>query len=550
MPIAPGSTPPGPPADDRELRLLAESLQAVQERSAAQLEKVRQLNRIGIALSAERDIDTLLEMILENARRLTGADAGTLYTVNDIRTHLDFRIVHNDTLGIRQGGTSGVPVTLAPVPLKVGGAPNHANVSSHVAITGQAIAFPDVGAAEGFDFSGTRAYDASTGYTSVSMLVAPLVHHDGSVIGVLQLLNAKDPRTGQVRPFPEEELELAASLGSQAAVALSSARLLKEVRDIFHSFIRSIATAIDCKSPYTGGHIRRVVTLTMLLAEQVNAETDGPFGDRMLSREELEELRLAAWLHDVGKIATPEHVVDKHTRLETVADLSHLVAARFDLARKCLEGRGGGPCAEQGDDARAALAELAADRAFVLSCTDPGRVIGDADVERLERIAARRYRDNGEEFALLSPWELESLSVRRGTLTSAERVIVERHAVMTRRILEDIPFPRKLARVPAIAASHHEKLDGSGYPDHLRGEEISFPARILAIADIFEALTAKDRPYKQSMSLAQALDVLERMRQAGHIDPDLHGLFVRARIGERYIAQEYPGGPDAGQNGS
>ncbi len=532
-------------------RLMATMLREVREFTTHHTDRIKLQGKIGMALSAERDIDKLLEMIVEESRNLTYADAGTLYIVNDAGSHLDFAILQNDTLAVRQGGTSGKPITLPPVPLAVNDQPNHGNVSAHVAITGQTVNIPDVYQAQGFDFTGPRKYDAATGYRSQSMLVMPLTNHENDIIGVLQLLNAKNPEDGTIIAFHEEYEEMAASLASQAAVALTTAKLVLDLKTLFDAFIKSIATAIDCKSPYTGGHITRVVTLTMMLAQSVNQAADGPYKETYLDQDELEELRLAAWLHDVGKITTPEYMVDKRTKLETVCDRVELVTTRFDLAKSCVTVQNLSDrlaLYEQGRATPEALADLEADQAemlahleedeaFVLDCNSTGEFVSDESLARLQAIASRTFTHNGEKIPLLTENELENLSIRRGSLNSKERTVIERHAVMTQRILDAIPFPKKLARVPFFAAAHHEKINGTGYPNHQKSGAIPLQARILAIADVFEALTATDRPYKKPMSLPEALRILGFMKKDGHIDPDLHDLFVSTGIHEAYMAE-------------
>lgn len=542
----------GTQSERRLVRLLTTMLREVQDYASHHIGRIKLQGRIGLALTAEHDIDKLLEMIVSEARGLTHADAGTLYTLSEDGARLDFKIVQNDSLGIFQGGASGAPVTLPPVPLTQNGAPNHANVSSHVALSGQVVNIADVYQAEGFDFTGPRKYDAATGYRSQSMLVMPLINHENEIIGVLQLLNATDPETGAVIAFHVEYVEMTAALASQAAVALTTARLMQELSELFHCFIRSIATAIDCKSPYTGGHIKRVVTLSMLLADQVNADESGPFKDRHFTPEDMEELRLAAWLHDVGKIATPEYVVDKRTKLETVFDRIDLVASRFQLAAKCLENQALKQklvLYEAGAATPEALAEidrtlavetkrLRDDMEFIRQTNTPGEFLRDEAVARLRALAARRFEHDGQSLPLITANELENLCIRKGTLNDNERQVIELHARMTKRILDEIPFPKNLSRVPSIAAGHHEKLDGSGYPEHLAGDNIPLQSRILAIADVFEALTAQDRPYKKAMGLEEALRILGFMKKDGHIDADLYNLFISTGVHEAYAKAE------------
>ena len=505
-----------------------------------------------MALSGEESVDRLLEMIVHEAREITDADAGTLYLVNAERTHLDFAILHNDTMKTRMGGTSGVPIKLPPVPLQVDGAPNHANVSSHVAITGDIVNIADVYESEEFDFTGPRKYDQATGYRSKSMLVIPLRNHENDVIGVLQLLNAQDvTRGGCIGEFADDRVSLVASLASQAAAALTKTRLIQDLKDLFYSFIKTIANAIEEKSPYTGGHINRVVDITMLIARHINDTDEGPFADVHFNEDELEELKLAAWLHDIGKITTPEWVVDKASKLQTIYDRVDLVHQRFDLAAQAMRTASlerKVALLESGAPAQALHAEdqaleqglqaLEQDRAFVISCNEPGEFMSDERRERVRAIGERTFEVGGQPRRFLTDDEIANLCIRKGTLTDAERAVIENHARVTGRMLSELPFPKKLSRVPQYAAGHHEKLDGTGYPDGLNETNLSLQARIMAVADIFEALTAKDRPYKKPMPLSQAVKILGFMKKDKHIDPDVHDLFLSSKLFLKYAGQE------------
>jgi len=515
-------------------------------------ERHRAFAMIGLALSIEKDINKLLEMIVDEARKLSHADAGTLYIVNNERAHLRFEILQNDTMQTRMGGTSNVPIDLPAVPLYVKGQPNHANVSSYVALTGQTVNIPDVYEAEGFDFTGPRNYDASTGYRSKSMLVVALQNHENDIIGVLQLLNAQTPQTKEVVPFSEEYVDLVASLASQAAVALTNTQLIQDLQNLLYAFIQSIATAIDEKSPYTGGHINRVVDLTMMIAEKINQTTEGRFKEVAFSQDELEELRLAAWMHDVGKITTPEYVVDKSFKLETIFNRIDLIETRFDLIAKTIQNHylqrkidllqdaaSNATQIEQLETALAAdLATIAEEMRFIGSCNLPGEFMDDEKIDRIKSIARKTYQIDGNSHPYLTDDEVKNLMIRKGSLTNAERKIIENHALMTLKILDQLPFPRKLTRVPEFASGHHEKLDGSGYPRHLGAKDLPLQSRIMAVADIFEALTAKDRPYKEPMKLSQAIKILGFMKKDQHIDGDILDLFVSSGLHLEYARKQ------------
>lgn len=516
---------------------------------------LRRYAEIGMALSGEENVSAVFEMIVTEAREITGADAGTLYLVNNEQCCLDFTVLHNDTMKTRMGGTSGNDVGLPPVPLSVSGEPNHANVSSHVALTGDIVNIEDVYTSSAFDFTGPRRYDENTGYRSKSMLVIPMRDHEGIIIGVLQLLNAQDIH-GNTTVFSDEHVVLTASLASQAAAALTKSRLIDDLKDLFHSFIKGIAEAVEEKSPYTGGHINRVVDLTMMMAEAVNKSDEGPFADERFSEDEMEELRLAAWLHDVGKITTPESVIDKSTKLETVFDRAELVRTRFDLIAKITEAEFLRRKVEvleqvigQDVDLQTQLVELNADmenalhrlqeeKSFVLGCNTSDEFMDDDRIAKLEAVGAKTYDMAGEQVTYLTEDEVKNLSIRKGTLTDEERKLVEHHAVMTGKILGKLSFPKKFDRVPEYAAGHHERPDGSGYPLGLQGTEIPLQARIMAVADIFEALTAKDRPYKKPMTLSQAVRILGFLKRDGHIDADVHDLFISSGMFKLYAERE------------
>jgi HD-GYP domain-containing protein (c-di-GMP phosphodiesterase class II) len=514
--------------------------------------RIKRLCQIGVALSAERDLNTLLEMILTEARHFTNADAGTLYLVDHENRLLRFEILQNDTLREQLIGAGALAHDLPPIALEIAGKPNHNNVSSHVALTGKTVNIPDVYFVNDFDFTGPRKYDAATGYRSRSMLVVPMKNHESEIIGVLQLINAKDPITGEIIAFADQYLDLIASLASQAAIALTNAQLIQNLKDLFKSFIKSIATAVDEKSPYTGGHIRRVVELTTMIARHINQTSEGPFADFHFNEEEIEEIRMAAWMHDVGKITTPEHIINKRTRLETIVDRIELVETRFELIRQTILGKhlesrlrlleGGITEATVLDrlecDRDQALKTLEVDHQLIRNINQRLGTVTDQELEQLLKIAEKFYQFDGRSYPYLTPDEVHNLSIRRGNLTGKERKIIEEHAIMTFEILKELPFPKNLSRVLEFASEHHEKVDGSGYPFGCSGRQLPLQAKIIAFADIFESLTAQDRPYKKPQELAEAVEILKRMRADGHIDPDLLDIVIKDRIHEQYARLE------------
>jgi len=497
------------------------------------MQRLEQLNDVGALLSAERDIHRLLEQILVAAKTITRADGGTLYRVTEERT-LRFEIVRTSSLKYYLGGTTGNPVPFYPIQLYRDGKPNNGMVAAHAALTGRTVNIADAYTADGFDFTGTRAFDAKTGYRSKSFLTVPMKNHENEIIGVLQLINATDPRTGEIVAFSASDQRLAESLASQAAIALTNRMLINQLEQLFESFIQLINSAIDEKSPYTGGHCQRVPVLTMLLAEAVNETREGPLAEFTMSEKDRYELKIAGLLHDCGKVTTPVHVVDKATKLETIFDRIHLLDTRFEVLKRdaeiaFLRGR----ITEKALQER--LRELDEDRAFLRACNIGGERMKDEHVERVRRIAAYRWRDvAGHEADFLTEDELRNLTIRAGTLTDDERKVINHHIVATIKMLEALPWPRHLARVPEYAGGHHERMDGKGYPRGLTREQMSVQARCMGIADIFEALTAKDRPYKKGKTLSESLEILGRMKENRHIDPDLFDVFVRRKVYLKY----------------
>lgn len=510
---------------------------------------IQRLTSIGAALSAEKDSGRLMELILQAARDFTGADGGTLYSRTDDNT-LVFEIMFTESLGIHLGGTSGKPIELPPFNLyHADGSPNRDMVAAWAAVSGETVSIADAYDTRDFDFSGTRAFDEKTGYRSQSFLTVPMRNHTDEVIGVLQLINARERAVegfGAVRPFDGSDRRLVESLASQAAIALTNQRLIEEQKQLFESFIQLIAAAIDDKSPYTGGHCRRVPELTMMLANAAARMPEGPLADFDMSDDDRYELRIAGWLHDCGKVTTPEFVVDKATKLETIYDRIHVVDARFDVLRQSARAelaearldafQRGDAAAADVAQARyeATLAELDDDQAFLRRANIGGEFMSEADQARVQAIGARALPGSAHATTFLSEDEVENLNIARGTLTAQERETINYHIVATIKMLESLPYPKHLARVPEFAGGHHERMDGKGYPRGLTREEMSVQARVMGIADIFEALTAADRPYKKAMKLSQALTILGHMKEDQHVDPDLFDVFVRERVYQSY----------------
>jgi HD-GYP domain-containing protein (c-di-GMP phosphodiesterase class II) len=503
------------------------------------LDRIDRLNEIGIALSAESDTPKLLELIMMGAKSLTHADGGSLYFLKNDK--LSFEIISNDSLDIQMGGTSGNEITFPPIPLQIDGKDNHANVVTHCVLSGETINIADAYNEDGFDFSGTRAFDEKTGYRTRSMLTFPLKDHEQEIIGVLQLINARDVQTGEVIVFSAIDQQLAESLASQAAVALTQRRLISELQVLFESFIRMIASAIDDKSPYTGGHCRRIPVLTMMLAEAAHRSQRGPLKHFEITDKDRYELETAAWLHDCGKVVTPEYVMDKATKLETIYDRINALETRFEILRrdqeiaylrKRLAESGTPENAQAGDDElESRCRQLREDFEFLRKSNIGGEFMSDEDIDRIRRLAKQQWQDaDGRDRPLLTDDEVMNLSIKRGTLNDEEREVINNHIVATIKMLESLPFPKNLQNVPEYAGGHHEKMDGTGYPRGLKKEEMSVQARIMAVADIFEALTASDRPYKKGKKLSECLRIMGLMKKDNHIDPDIFEIFIRERV--------------------
>ena len=514
--------------------------------------QISNMSAIGLALSKEKDMDKLLEMILLEAKRISNADGGTLYMMTDDQ-RLKFSIMITDSLNIHMGGTSGKEIPFYPVKLYMDdGQPNKTMIAANAGLTGDTINIPDAYKAKGFDFAGTKAFDEKTGYRSKSFLTVPLKNHEDEIIGVLQLLNAQDIKTKKVIPFSDIVQKSVEALSSQAAVAITNKNLIKDLEVLFESFIKLIASAIDAKSPYTGGHCSRVPEITMMLAESVNEINDGPFAGIQFTDKEMYELKIAAWLHDCGKVATPEAVVDKGTKLETIYDRIHTVATRFEVLKRDEEIKYLKKQLKiQKDDSlienqkKEALKKARTlylkrikqqedDKSFIEESNVGGEFMSQDRKDRVNKIASYRWKDNGSPKPFFSEDEIYNLCISRGTLTPEERKIINDHIVVTIDMLEQLPYPKHLRNVPEFAGGHHEKLDGTGYPKGLNHSEMSVQAKIMAIADIFEALTARDRPYKKGKTLSQAMRILGFMKNDAHIDTELFEVFVKEKIYLKY----------------
>ena len=503
-------------------------------------EQIKKLSDIGIALSGVYDLNTLLEMIVDSARNFTNADAGTLYIVEE--NTLRFKIVQNDSLKIRMGGKDGEPIPFAPVEL------NQSNVSAYVALNGVSVNIPDVYNTDLFDFTGPKKFDQSTGYRSQSMLVVPMRDHYGDVIGVLQLLNATTFNTGQVTTFSQDYENLTESLASQAAVSITNAKLISNMAELFEAFVKVMATAIDEKSPVTGGHIRRVADLTLTMADVIHNLKEGPYKDITFTQDQIYELKIAAYMHDIGKVTSPVEIVEKAKKLQTIFDRIQYIRLRmaYISQRIILDGQNAKiEILQNGSDSEKLkaleaethnkLEEIKEIREFINKCNEPGEFLDDETLERLKEISQKTYIDDEEkQQPFLKDDELVNLSIRRGSITEVERKKMQDHAAVTLRMLKQIPFTKKLKNIPDFAGAHHEFINGKGYPLGLKGDEIPFEGKLMAVTDIAEALTASDRPYKKAMPLETVNRILRSMAQKEELDNNLVELFIEKEVYKTY----------------
>jgi HD-GYP domain-containing protein (c-di-GMP phosphodiesterase class II) len=500
--------------------------------------RLDQLTELSVQLGSNHDTDSLLERILMVAKGMTQADGGTLYRPSEDMQQLNFHILLNDTLNIHQGGSSGVPVA-GGVPLyDEQGEKNLSAVAAYAAHFGLSVNIEDVYKADVFNFSGMVKFDKMRGYHSQSFLTVPMSDHEGELVGVLQLINAKDPDTGVIRAFSQTDQRFIEALAAQAAVALTHQRLIFQLEELLESLVNLINIGIDEKSPYTGRHCQFVPELTMMLAEAVHETDSGPLADFRMSDADRKELWLAGLLHDCGKITTPVHVVDKATKLETIFDRIAVIDTRFEVLLRDAEIAAlkrklepGANAAAIDEELAAQQAALRAERDFIRVANIGGEGMKPEDQDRVRTIAQRRWTGpDGVERDFFSDDELMNLTIKFGTLTDAERKEINNHIVMTIKMLEALPWPKHLKNVPEYAGGHHERMDGKGYPRGLTKDQMSVQARVMAIADIFEALTAKDRPYKKGKMLSESLRILGNFALNGHIDPDLFDIFIRKKI--------------------
>ncbi len=474
-------------------------------------EQIRQFLGMCLSLSAERDREKLLTGILDTAMDLSGCDAGTLYLLEEDGLHFCRMVTRS--MGIRQGGHED-PITLPPVPLD----PSY--VCSWVVLRNESINVPDVKTDSRFNFSGSAKYDEMTGYSTRTMLVVPLANDRGELIGAMQLINALDEE-GRPIPFRESVELLVRAISSQAAISVTNMQYAEQIAALLDSLVGALSAAIDERTPYNANHTRNMIRYASAFLDWLDRTGD----PRRFDRDKRRTFLLSVWLHDVGKLVVPLEVMDKATRLgpalEEIRQRFRLMSLLDRVA--VLEGRLSPEGAE-------ALARMRQDALELICRVNGAGFLSEEDLAAVEALGGRTYTDEtGAEQPWLTEKELNCLSVRKGTLTAEERSVMESHVAVTARILEHVTFPKAYAQVPRWAGAHHELLNGKGYPLHLQGEEIPWEVRLLTVLDVFDALTARDRPYKTPMPAEKALDILRGMAEEGSLDGDVLALFEKSR---------------------
>ncbi len=486
------------------------------------------LLEIGIALTAEKDYNKLLEMILTEARNITNADGGTLYICEN--NQLRYKIMQNTSLNVFKGG-AGEEIDIPPVEMV------HSNVSAYTALTRQTVNIPDVYNSKLFDFSGPKKFDQAVGYSTRSMLVTPLINREDKVIGVLQLINSVSS-SNKVVPFDENLESVVKSLASQAGMAIANMQYVEEIKQFFDSFVKVMATAIDERTPYNASHSRNIAILSEKFAVYLDSVKEGKYENTHFDATRIKQLVTAAWLHDVGKLAVPISVLDKPTRL---SDGYECLMLRLELIESKIRANYLEACLNY-PEKREGLTQLWKDnlqyihevKEVVTRVNSPATFVDDDILRKLTEIKNKSFE--GVEEPLLTDKEFEHLSIRKGTLTFEERVIVESHVSVAERILSKMEFPDYLKNVPYWAIRHHEFLDGSGYCKKCKDDELPIEVRILTILDIFDALTAKDRPYKAGMPVEKAIQILGFMVKEGKLDGDLLEAFSLSKCWDGVVS--------------
>jgi HD-GYP domain-containing protein (c-di-GMP phosphodiesterase class II) len=500
-------------------------------------------NQVLINLLAERDVDKLLENVLREAMKICHADGGTLYMLKGEarEAELVFECLINKSLNTyitRQSESN----RFAPLPLfNEQGEENNQTIACFVANHKQILNIEDIYENPQFDSSGAKAFDQNTGYRTQSLLVIPLLNHDNDVIGVIQLINASEPANDQTIAFAPEHEPVITALTQYAAIVVNLQILLEDHRLLLDSVVQCIAGAIDAKSPHTSAHCQQIPVIMDMMVDAISHDREH-FPEFFVEDEQRYEIQVASWLHDCGKLTTPDSVLEKSTKLHKMADGIHEVNNRFTILKQQTQIEFSKKILDHTDkrdsltsEMNKRLEQLEDDRAFIESCNKGGEFMSEEYQERVKQIAELSWKDHsGIEQNMLSEDEVYNLCIARGTITKEERDIINNHMQVTIDMLNSLHFPKDLKQVPEIAGGHHEKMNGNGFPKGLTRDEMSIPARMMAIADIFEALTSKDRPYKDPMKLSQALSIMNNMVGDEHIDPDIFAVFLKQGVWKRY----------------
>ncbi len=479
-------------------------------------QELDQFLKLCLSLSAEQDREKLLSSILDTAMDLCNADAGTLYLLEDDGLHFCRMVTRS--MGVRQGGHAA-PISLPPVPL------DRSYVCSYCVMENQSIFVDDVRTDTRYNFSGSLKYDAQTGYHTQTMLVVPLADDHGDLIGAMQLINAVAD-TGETIPFDSKMETLVRAISAQAAISMTNMQYSEQITSLLDSLVGALSKAIDERTPYNAKHTENMARIAAKFLDWLD-RTDSP---HRFDADRRRTFLLSVWLHDVGKLVVPLEVMDKESRLgpglEPIRQRFGTMALLDRIA--VLEGRLSPADAEQ-------LAAARSEGLALIERVNRAGFLPDGDLAAVDALAARTYVDAS---GVTQPWLTEaehtSLSIRKGTLTASERSIMESHATVTAHILDRVTFPKNYAQVPQWASAHHEYLNGTGYPQHLTAESLPWEVRLLTILDIFDALTAQDRPYKPAMPLPKALGVLHSMVDEGSLDGSIVDLFEQSKAWEEH----------------
>ena len=497
--------------------------------------KFQRIMEINLELANELDKDKLFEMILTLTRELTHSEAGTLYIKSEDKKFLDFKVVQNTPLDIHMGGTKS-EITWDSLPLYLeDGSLNKSMIAAVSALDKKIINIDNVYENEEYDFSGAKNFDKRTGYKTKSVLVIPLTNHEEEVIGVLQLIN-KTKVSKKVIPFDYSDEEILKALAAQAAMALTNSQLITSLESFLNAFVSTIASAIDAKSKHTLCHINKVSKLAPLIAQAIH-DDETIYNEIKYSKDQLQEIELAAKMHDVGKISMPESIIDKATKLQLMLDGIDIIKERSEILKRDFEILllKGELSQEEYDRKNSKLND---DILFLERINIGGEFMRDEDIQRIEEISLYTYFKNGKKSKLVTDKEKYNLSIRKGTLTAEEKLIMNSHAQLSYDMLTTLPFPKKYSNVVHIAVNHHEKLNGKGYPRGLTEKDLVLEDRIMILADIFEALTASDRPYKDAKKLSEVFQILTYMAKDNEIDAQLLEFFQNSKTLEKYAKEE------------